>query len=205
MNDRLIINVGRQFGSGGKLVAMELGRLLGINVYDNELISKAAQVSGFSSEIFLKNDEKRSIFSFSSLFTPNLTGQENCLDDGALFKIQSRVIEDIAAGESAVIVGRCADYILKHNPDCLHIYLHASAEYKAKHAISFYGIDEDKATAHVTKTNAVRRDHYAYYTGQTWGDPKNYHAVFDSSKMSSDAIINALKTIYNTPAEGMLS
>ena len=77
MNDRLIINVGRQFGSGGKLVAMELGRLLGINVYDNELISKAAQVSGFSSEIFLKNDEKRSIFSFSSLFTPNLTGHNH--------------------------------------------------------------------------------------------------------------------------------
>ncbi len=123
MNDRLIINVGRQFGSGGKLVAMELGRLLGINVYDNELISKAAQVSGFSSEIFLKNDEKRSIFSFSSLFTPNLTGQENCLDDGALFKIQSRVIEDIAAGESAVIVGRCADYILRDRGCTLDIFI----------------------------------------------------------------------------------
>ena len=125
----LIINVGRQFGSGGKLVALEIGRQLGINVYDNELISKAAEASGFSRDLFMKNDEKRSIFSFSSFFSPQGFGQMgNCIDESALFKIQSNVIKDIAEHESAVIVGRCADYILRDRGMTLDIFISAPLE-----------------------------------------------------------------------------
>lgn len=181
MNDRLIINVGRQFGSGGKLVAMELGRLLGINVYDNELISKAAQVSGFSSEIFLKNDEKRSIFSFSSLFTPNLTGQENCLDDGALFKIQSRVIEDIAAGESAVIVGRCADYILRDRGCTLDIFITSPLEERKKRVSERMEISLEKAEDIIIRNDRKRETYYNYFTLGNWGVASNYDLCIDSS------------------------
>ncbi len=181
MNDRLIINVGRQFGSGGKLVAMELGRLLGINVYDNELISKAAQVSGFSSEIFLKNDEKRSIFSFSSLFTPNLTGQENCLDDGALFKIQSRVIEDIAAGESAVIVGRCADYILRDRGCTLDIFITSPLSERKKRVSERMEISLEKAEDIIIRNDRKRETYYNYFTLGNWGVASNYDLCIDSS------------------------
>ncbi len=181
MNDRLIINVGRQFGSGGKLVAMELGRLLGINVYDNELISKAAQVSGFSSEIFLKNDEKRSIFSFSSLFTPNLTGQENCLDDGALFKIQSRVIEDIAAGESAVIVGRCADYILRDRSCTLDIFITSPLSERKKRVSERMEISLEKAEDIIIRNDRKRETYYNYFTLGNWGVASNYDLCIDSS------------------------
>ncbi len=181
MNDRLIINVGRQFGSGGKLVAMELGRLLGINVYDNELISKAAQVSGFSSEIFLKNDEKRSIFSFSSLFTPNLTGQENCLDDGALFKIQSRVIEDIAAGESAVIVGRCADYILRDRGCTLDIFITSPLAERKKRVSERMEISLEKAEDIIIRNDRKRETYYNYFTLGNWGVASNYDLCIDSS------------------------
>ena len=181
MNDRLIINVGRQFGSGGKLVAMELGRLLGINVYDNELISKAAQVSGFSSEIFLKNDEKRSIFSFSSLFTPSLTGQENCLDDGALFKIQSRVIEDIAAGESAVIVGRCADYILRDRGCTLDIFITSPLSERKKRVSERMEISLEKAEDIIIRNDRKRETYYNYFTLGNWGVASNYDLCIDSS------------------------
>lgn len=181
MNDRLIINVGRQFGSGGKLVAMELGRLLGINVYDNELISKAAQVSGFSSEIFLKNDEKRSIFSFSSLFTLNLTGQENCLDDGALFKIQSRVIEDIAAGESAVIVGRCADYILRDRGCTLDIFITSPLSERKKRVSERMEISLEKAEDIIIRNDRKRETYYNYFTLGNWGVASNYDLCIDSS------------------------
>ena len=181
MNDRLIINVGRQFGSGGKLVAMELGRLLGINVYDNELISKAAQVSGFSSEIFLKNDEKRSIFSFSSLFTPNLTGQENCLDDGALFKIQSRVIEDIAAGESAVIVGRCADYILRDRGCTLDIFITSPLAQRKKRVSERMELSLEKAEDIIIRNDRKRETYYNYFTLGNWGVASNYDLCIDSS------------------------
>ncbi len=181
MNDRLIINVGRQFGSGGKLVAMELGRLLGINVYDNELISKAAQVSGFSSEIFLKNDEKRSIFSFSSLFTPNLTGQENCLDDGALFKIHSRVIEDIAAGESAVIVGRCADYILRDRGCTLDIFITSPLSERKKRVSERMEISLEKAEDIIIRNDRKRETYYNYFTLGNWGVASNYDLCIDSS------------------------
>ena len=92
-----IINIGRQFGSGGRQVAMELGRRLGMNAYDNELISKAAEESGFSKELFLRSDEKRSIFSMSSFFTSGTFGmQHSFINDDDLFKIQSDVIKETA-------------------------------------------------------------------------------------------------------------
>ena len=95
---KIIINVGRQFGSGGHLVAEELGRKLGIPVYDNELIIKAAEDSGFSKDLLTKSDENRSMFNFSSFFALNKYGpSENYIDDNSLFKIQSDVIRQCAA------------------------------------------------------------------------------------------------------------
>lgn len=202
-----VITIGREYGSGGHEIGKKTAEQLGIPFYDNSMMEMVARESGLDIKTVRDLDQRLPHPLLLEMIMDHHTVpmDQSLSKKDALFVAQSRVIKRLAAAGPCVIVGRCADYILKHNPDCLHIYLHASAEYKAKRAISFYGIDEDKATAHVTKTNAVRRDHYAYYTGQTWGDPKNYHAVFDSSKMSSDAIINALKTIYNTPAEGMLS
>ena len=142
----LIINVGRQFGSGGKLVALEIGKILGVKVYDNELISKAAEASGFSPDLFIKNDEKRSIFSFSSFFSPQGFGQMgNCIDESALFKIQSNVIREIAEHESAVIVGRCADYILRDRGCTLDVFVSAPLEDRIKRVSERMGLTAEKA------------------------------------------------------------
>ena len=178
----LIINVGRQFGSGGKLVALEIGRQLGINVYDNELISKAAEASGFSRDLFMKNDEKRSIFSFSSFFSPQGFGQMgNCIDESALFKIQSNVIKDIAEHESAVIVGRCADYILRDRGMTLDIFISAPLEDRIKRVSERMGLPEDKAEDIIHSNDRKRETYYNYFTFGNWGVASNYDLCVDSS------------------------
>ena len=107
-----IINIGRQFGSGGKLIALKISETLGVPVYDNELISKAADESGFSKELFERSDEKRSIFNISSFFGTGRFGEtRNYVGDNELFKIQSEVIRDIAAKGPAIFVGRCVKLI----------------------------------------------------------------------------------------------
>ena len=110
MNNNKIINIGREFGSGGKDIAWLIGKKLGLPVYDNEIISKAAEKSGFSKELFLNSDESRSIFSISSFFASGRYGlPDNYVGDNELFRIQSEVIKGIATKSSAVFVGRCSE------------------------------------------------------------------------------------------------
>ena len=111
---KIIITVGRQFGSGGHVVATSLSKKLGIPMYDSELITKAAEMSGFSTDFFKEKDEKRNIFPLSNYFSSSILGApQNFLNSDALFKIQSSVIKDIASKESAVIVGRCSNNLLR--------------------------------------------------------------------------------------------
>ena len=121
---KLIINVGRQFGSGGKLVALALGKKLGIPVYDQELISKAAEQSGFSKELFAKSDEKRNLLALSSFIVDvgRFGSADNYVSDNQLFVIQSNVIRSIADKGSAIFIGRCADYILRDR-SCLDVFI----------------------------------------------------------------------------------
>lgn len=127
-----IINIGRQFGSGGKLIALKISETLGVPVYDNELISKAADESGFSKELFERSDEKRSIFNISSFFgTGRFGGAQNYVGDNELFKIQSEVIRDIAAKGPAIFVGRCSNYILRDSK-CLDVFVCAPLEDRVK-------------------------------------------------------------------------
>ena len=132
MTNNTIINVGRSFGSGGGFVGKDIGRKLGIPVFDNELISKAAEESGYSKTLFAKGEEK-SLFSVSSFFA---SGRLSYLDNGyvndnMLFNIQSEVIRSIADKGDAVIIGRCADYILRDRP-CLNVFVDGPEEYRIR-------------------------------------------------------------------------
>ncbi len=185
--DRIIINVGRQFGSGGKQVALMLGEKLGIKVYDNELISKAAESSGFSKDLFRQKDEKRSLFSFSSFFSTQGFGQpENYVNENELFKIQSRVISDIAEKEAAVIVGRCADYILRDRGCTLDVFICAPMEIRKKRISDRLGISMDKAEDLIEKTDRKRETYYNYFTFGNWGVASNYDLCIDSSILDID-------------------
>lgn len=149
---KLIINVGRQFGSGGKLVALALGKKLGIPVYDQELISKAAEQSGFSKELFAKSDEKRNLLALSSFIVDvgRFGSADNYVSDNQLFVIQSNVIRSIADKGSAIFIGRCADYILRDRP-CLDVFISASDEVRIKRVAERMGITPEQAESLMQK------------------------------------------------------
>lgn len=178
MDKKIIINIGRQFGSGGLAVAKEIGRMLGIPVFDNELISKASQESGFSADIFVQNDERRQFF--SSIFENNYAG-ENYMSGKGLFKMQSEAIRSIAEQGSAVIVGRCSDYILRESDCTLDVFLTSPSEVRAQRVAERQGISLEKAEAMIEKKDKDRASYYNYYTFGEWGTASNYDLCIDSS------------------------
>ena len=176
MEKKIIINVGRQFGSGGKEVAIRLGKRLGIPVYDNELISKAAQDSGFSPELFRKSDEKRRPFSISSIFTGTFEpSTESYVSDKGLFQLQSEAIRHIAELGSAVIVGRCSDYILRD------MFLTAPEQVRIGRIVERTGLSDEKAGSLITSMDRNRSEYYNYYTFGNWGVASNYDLCLDTS------------------------
>ena len=195
MEKKIIITIGRQFGSGGLAVARELGRRLEIPVYDSELITKAAQDSGFSVEFFEKKDEKRG---WASLFSMSFNADENYMSDGGLFKIQSQTIRRIAEEGSAILVGRCSDYILRDMDCCVDIFLTSPEEVRAERVVERTRIPFDKAMEEIAKRDKARAEYYNYFTFGNWGVASNYDLCIDSSilgiKGTADLIIEfALK------------
>ncbi len=188
MNDnKLIINVGRQFGSGGRLVAQSLGKKLGIPVYDQELITKAAEESGFSKELFAKSDEKRNLFALSSFIVDvgRFGSADNYMSDNQLFVIQSNVIRQIAEKSSAIFIGRCADYILRDRP-CLDVFITATEEVRIKRVASRMNISPEQAQAMMRKQDRNRETYYNYFTFGNWGVASNYDLCVDSSILGID-------------------
>ncbi|MBQ7772370.1 MAG: cytidylate kinase-like family protein [Bacteroidales bacterium] len=182
MDKKIIITIGRQFGSGGKCVADALGAKLGIPVYDSELITKASQDSGFSAELFVQSDEKRRFFSLSSIFASSYSAEtENFMSDKGLFKMQSETIRNIAAQGSAIIVGRCSDYILRDMEGVLDVFLTSSAEIRAKRVAERLGISVEKAADMIEHKDRSREDYYNYYTFGNWGVASTYDLCLDSS------------------------
>lgn len=176
-----IINIGRQFGSGGKLVAQRISESLGIPVYDNELISKAADESGFSKELFERSDEKRSIFNISSFFGNGRFGEaRNYVGDNELFKIQSEVIRNIAAKGPAIFVGRCSNYILR-DLRCLDAFITAPLEDRVKRVAERLEISPDEARNRIEKQDRTRETYYNFFTFGNWGASSDYDLCIDSS------------------------
>lgn len=184
--NNIIINIGRQFGSGGKEVAMKIGEKLSINVYDNELISKAAEESGFSKELFERSDERRSMFNISSFFGAGRFGSaQNYVGDNELFKIQSEVIRGIAEKGSAIFVGRCSNYILR-DLKCLDAFISAPMEERVKRVIERTGLEEEAAIARIERQDRTRQTYYNFFTFGNWGAASDYDLCVDSSILGID-------------------
>jgi len=177
-----IINIGRQFGSGGRRVAAALGVRLDIPVYDNELIAEAAQKSGFSKDLFMQRDEHKSNFTLSNLFgSINRYGSaESFLNDNRLFKIQSDVILELAQQGPAIFVGRASDYVLREM-DCLDVFITAPLEVRIKDVAEREGISLEEAESMIAKRDRDRESYYNYLTFGNWGVASNYDLCIDSS------------------------
>ena len=181
MNDT-IINIGRQFGSGGRRVAAALSSRLGIPVYDNELIVEAAQKSGLSKELFKQRDEHKSVFTLTNFvgILNNYSGSENYLNDNRLFQIQSDVIKELAQQGPAIFVGRASDYVLREM-ECLDVFITAPLEVRKKDVAEREGISLEEAETLIARRDKDRESYYNYLTFGQWGVASNYDLCVDSS------------------------
>lgn len=197
-----VITIGREYGSGGHEIGEMVAQQLGVPFYDNAMMEMVATESGFSISTVREYDQRLPHSLLFEMITQDFSVpiERSLSKKDALFVAQSRVIRRLAAQGSCVIVGRCSDYVLRDNPNAIHIFLRASAAHKTKRAIETYNIDPAKVADHVARTNAMRRDHYAYYTGKTWGDARNYTATFDISVLPTQAIVNAIASLAEPSA-----
>ena len=167
MNNNLIITIGRQFGSGGREVGKIVAELLGINYYDKELILEASKASGLCAECFERVDEKAPNRFFNALSMGWLSGASGLPADGwsddMIFRVQADVIRDIAEKHSAVIVGRCADYILREHPGCVSVFIHANETDCARRIMARNsGVSQIDARTLAQKRNKIRASYYNF-------------------------------------------
>lgn len=187
MDEKYVVNIGRQFGSGGYTIARELAKHLGIKFFDKELLALAAKESGFQESLFEKKDEKKNLFDFicsvHTVFDGGHAVYGNCLSDESLFKIQSDVIVEQASKQSCLFVGRCADYILRENPRCVNVFISANQEDRVKRVCKRLGVDETAARKAIEKADEQRSSYYNYYSCKTWGAAATYDLCVNSSRL----------------------
>jgi cytidylate kinase len=189
MSTQTVFTIGRQYGSGGRQVGKILAKKLGIPFYDKELIAISARDSGLSEALFSNADEKATSSIFYSLVMGNypmasgaLGVSEMPLND-QLFLIQSKTIKRLAEEGPCVIVGRCADYILREMDRVVNIFIHAEIANRVKRAIEVYEIDEKKAEEVCLKTDKQRANYYNYYSDRKWGMCRTYDLSLDSGRI----------------------
>lgn len=194
-----IYTIGREFGSGGREVGEKLAAKLGIKLYDKELLQQAAKDSGFCEEIFENHDEKpTNSFLYSLVMdTYSVSGYSAApfLDmplNHKVFLAQFETIKKIAEKESCVIVGRCADYALSDNPDCINIFIHADLDVRIKNVSRNLNITENKARDIINKTDKQRASYYNYYASKKWGDSKSYNLSLDAGKLGTDNCVEMI-------------
>ena len=192
-----IITISRQFGSGGHSIAQAVAERLGIAFYDNNLITEVAKQSGLSEE-FIRENEEYASHSSSFLYqlamsTAGTYGYPSVYQK--LYEAQTKVIEEIANKESCVIVGRCADYILKDREDCLHVFIHADNEHRSKHILEKYGPTEKTTAQRIKDKDNKRRVYYKHYTNRNWGESQNYHLSLNSGLIGIDKCVDIIVDI----------
>lgn len=172
------ICISRQYGSGGRFIAKKLAEKLGIAFYDKELLAKASEESGISPAIFENYDEKKDNF-FSGII-PTAYGYDISMGQ-RVFLAQFDAIRKIAEKESCVIVGRCADYILKEEENVVSIFIHAPIEDRVLRAVKFYDINENKAKDTILKMDKKRKSYYNFYSDKQWGKSDSYDLSISSN------------------------
>lgn len=197
MENKIIISIGRQFGAGGRRVGQALAKRLDIPYYDKELILEAAKEYGFAPEIFEQNDEKSTSFSgnvlqwMESLVTGGM-GSKNYLSQDALFEMQSSTIRKIAEEKSCVIVGRCSDYVLRDNPNCISVFLHSTDEDRAQRIQERSNISREEALTKMRTQDKKRAAYYNFYSNKTWGDSATYDLSLNVSALGVEKCVDII-------------
>lgn len=200
--DNFVVTFARGFGTGGKEIASKLAKELGIHCYENRILTLASQMSGLDEKLFQEVNEKvRSNGGFSSFLKglprakSYIARNEKFVSDDKLFAYQCEIINNLADQESCVIVGKCADYVLRDRSNVVSIYIEAPRAFCVKRTMDNMGVTEEVANATISQTDKYRADYYQYYTkGNYWTNPVNYDLTINSEKVG---IENSVKLIKN--------
>lgn len=175
LSQHTIITISRQYGSGGRYVGKLVADKLGIKLYDKEFIAKVAEETGFSKEYIENNEQKRE--NLDILNKGYYSGLSNADE---LFIKESELIKEVASKESCIIIGRCADFILRDRDDVINIFIYSDLKDRVNRATKYYGLDKDKAEKEIKKIDKLRANHYKYYTDKAWKDNANYDICINS-------------------------
>lgn len=206
MGSSKIITITRQYGSGGHDIGEALSERLGIAFYDKELITLAARESGVSPEVFEHADEQAAnslLYSLSVGLYNYGNGFSSTMGDlpvnDQLYILQHKIIKEKAESEVFVIVGRCADYILRNRDNVVKVFIYADLESRMKRAVDKKGIEPARAKQAVTKADKNRANYYSFYSGQKWGNTENYDLCINTTNLSveqaADLILDYLRII----------
>lgn len=188
-----IITISRQFGSGGRTIGKEVAQKLGIPCYDQELIEKISEDTGLNAEFISAHTETTV---YSTLIASAFNTYSASSTQDYLWDIQVKIITRLADEGPCVIVGRCADYILKDKADLLKVFVHADDQSRADRIVNLYGVKEDSPLKRLAKKDKRRAAYYRFYTDIEWGDVRNYHISLDSGKLGIDKCIDIIADLY---------
>lgn len=196
-----IITISRECGSGGHIIAEKLSKELGIPLYDREIIEMTAKKSGLTADFVQESNERitnsilfniaNSMTYANQVFT---SGNVSMVDQ--VFFIQCDIIKKVANDSPCIIVGRCADYILRERDDCLNVFVHADKEYRKERFAKLNNISEKEAESVIKKRDKSRQNYYRYYTDKEWGNMKNYALTLDSKVLGNDMCAELILKAY---------
>lgn len=204
--EHTVITIARSYGSGGKTLGIRLAEELGINCYDREIIRMASDESGINEALFGQADEKlrkMPLFgiakraSYGEVLPPD---SDEFVSDDNLFNYQAKIIREVAEQESCVIIGRCADYILKDCDYVRRLYFYAPRRDCIDRVMAQNGGTEREIEKKIDRIDKYRGDYYKYYTGKDWNDVRNYDFCLDTTSMNYDKLIEVVKAYLKISA-----
>ena len=199
MKENLVITIGRECGSSGRAIGRKLAESLGIKCYDKELLALAAKNSGLCEELFKTHDEKpTNSFLYSLVMDTysmgyNTSAYMDMPINHKIFLAQFDTIKKLADEESCVIVGRCADYVLREKENCLNVYIYSDLDDRVARATTYYSLSPERAREQMQKMDKKRASYYNFYTNLKWGRAENYDLSLNSAKVGIDGCVDVIR------------
>ncbi len=198
--ENCVITIAREYGSGGKTIGKMVAEELKIPFYDREILKLASDDSGINESLFAKADEKMASTSLFKIASRVYTGElippdsDDFVSNDNLFNYQAKIIKELAAQGPCVIVGRCADFILKDMDNVVRLFVHSTPEKNLETVINLKGLEAKEASKLIEKTNKHRAAYYKCYTGRDWDNAKNYDLCLDSSRLTYEKCVEIVKS-----------
>ncbi|MBM6714846.1 cytidylate kinase family protein [Phocaeicola coprocola] len=197
----VIITIAREYGSGGHLLGEMLSKELGIKLYDKEFIHLVAEKSGINEQYIKKNEQSIPSFWLKCILGKNSEQslERSLSSDDVLFVAESKIIQELAEKGPCIIVGRCADFVLRDYPNLIKVFCYSDLKSACVRCVQEYGVSEEKAESEIKRINHNRIAHYEYYTGEKWGEPHHYNLMINTGSIDLSVACNLIKSITTVP------